>query len=61
MATLRKPAQKKRSRDEIHAMRGSIKFDTGGKPFAEWWAEHKREEIELEQRKLLRFTASGKR
>ena len=51
----------KLTREQIHAMRGRFKLNTTGKPFAEWWAEHKREEIELEERKLQRFAALGKK
>lgn len=49
-------AQKKLSREEIHALRGKYKFDTDGKPFAEWMADWKREEKELEEAKFRRVT-----
>ena len=43
------------TREYIHSLRGKIKLKTGGKPFAEWWAEQKREEMELEERKFQRL------
>ena len=49
------------SREEIHALRGSLKRKPGDKPFAEWWAEQKREEKELEERRFQRMAALGKR
>jgi hypothetical protein len=49
------------SREEIHALRGSLKLNTGGKPCSQWWAEHKREEMELEERKFQRLAAMGKK
>jgi hypothetical protein len=39
----------------VHSVRGSIKRKPGEKPFAEAWADYKRAEIELEERKLQRF------
>jgi AbrB family looped-hinge helix DNA binding protein len=36
----------------IRRGRGIIKKKPGEKPFSEWWAEYKREEIEMEERKL---------
>ena len=45
----------------IHSLRGSLKRLPGDKPFAEWWAEHKREEKELEERKFQRFMAMEKK
>jgi hypothetical protein len=52
--------KKQLSREEIHALRGSLKLNTGGKPFAEWMADLNREEKELEERKFQRFAAMGK-
>ena len=56
---------KKPSPAEVHqriaAARGGIQFDTGGRTFSEWWTDHKREERELEDRKLQRLAASGGR
>jgi len=49
------------SRNEIHALRGSLKRKPGDKPFAEEWAEYNREEKELEERKFQRFAAMGKK
>ncbi len=37
---------------------GLLKRRSGGKSFAEEWAEHKREELELEERKYARSTGS---
>jgi hypothetical protein len=42
-------------RKRIHALRGSIKFDTGGKSFSEWMADLNREEKELEEAKFIRM------
>jgi hypothetical protein len=47
-------------RKQIHALRGSFKTP-GDKPFAEEWAEYKREEKELEERKYQRLAALGKK
>jgi len=48
-------ARKQLSREQIHALRGKYKFDTGGKPFSEWMADWKREERELEDARLARW------
>jgi hypothetical protein len=53
--------KKKLSSDEIHALRGKFKMMPGDKPFAEWWADYKREEKELEERKYQRLAALGKK
>ena len=45
--------KKKLSCDEIHALRGKYKIPDD-KPFAEEWAEYKRKEKELEERKYQR-------
>jgi len=45
----------------IHSFRGSLKRQPGDKPFAEWWADYKREEKELEERKFQRLAALGKK
>ncbi len=45
----------------IHSFRGKFKLNTDGKPFAEWWAEYKREEKELEERKFQRLAVLGKK
>ncbi len=42
----------------IDRLRGILKRKPGGKSFAEEWAEHKREELELEERKYARNTGS---
>ena len=45
----------------VHSFRGKFKLNTGGKSFNQWWADYKREEKELEERKFQRFAASGKK
>jgi hypothetical protein len=66
------PRQKKiLSREDIHALRGSLKRKPGDKPpdawpkaftqFAEWWAEYKREEKELEEKRFQRLATLGKK
>ena len=42
----------------IRRLRGILKRKPGEKPFAEEWAEHKREERELEDAKYARSTGS---
>lgn len=42
----------------IRKLRGILKRKPGDKPFAEEWAEHKREELELEEAKYARSTGS---
>ena len=42
----------------IRKLRGILKHKPGDKPFAEEWAEHKREEMELEEAKYARSTGS---
>jgi len=49
------------SREEIHALRGRIKLNPGATPFAEWWAKHKREEKELEERRFKRLSALARK
>jgi hypothetical protein len=44
---------------KIHVLRGSLKRQPGDKSFAEEWAEHKSEEMELEEAKLVRMTRAG--
>jgi hypothetical protein len=58
------PLRKKKMSPEemrkyIHSLRGSLKRKPGDKPFAEEWAEYKREEKELEERRFQRLAASG--
>jgi hypothetical protein len=59
------PRRKKMSPAEmrklIHSFRGSLKRKPGDKPFAEEWAENKRTEKELEERKFQRLAALGKK
>jgi len=45
----------------IRAGFGLLKHKSRGRSFAGEWAEHKREEIELEERKLQRLSALGKK
>ena len=52
--------KKELSRDEIHALRGKYKIP-GDKPFAEWMADLKHEEKELEEQKYQRLAALGKK
>jgi AbrB family looped-hinge helix DNA binding protein len=42
----------------IRRLRGILKRKPGAKPFKEEWAEHKRQELELEERKYARSTSS---
>jgi AbrB family looped-hinge helix DNA binding protein len=42
----------------IRKLRGILKRKPGDKSFAEEWAEHKREEMELEEAKYARSTGS---
>ena len=42
----------------IRRLKGILKRKPGDKPFAEEWAEHKREEMELEEAKYARSTGS---
>jgi len=46
------------TRHAINRLRGILKRNPGDKPFAEGWAEHQREEKELEDRKHARSTGS---
>ena len=48
-------------REHIHSLRGKFKMMPAYKPFAEWMAEMKREEKELEELKLQRHMALGKK
>jgi hypothetical protein len=43
----------------IRSFRGKYKFDTGGRPFAEWMADLNREEKELEEAKFRRLFQPG--
>ena len=53
--------KKQLSREEIHALRGKYKLMPADKPFAEWMADLNREEKELEERKIQRLAALGKK
>jgi hypothetical protein len=48
-------AKRARQLAAIRRARGIIKPKPGDKPFAQQWAEHKREELELEGRKFARL------
>ena len=57
--------KKKLSPDEmrkyINSFCGVFKRKPADKPFAEWWADYKHEEKELEERKFQRLAALGKK
>lgn len=42
------------TRHAINRLRGILKRKPGGKSFGQEWAQHKREELELEERKYAR-------
>ena len=44
----------------IRRLRGILKRKPGDKPFAEEWAEHKRQDIELEEAKYARCTSGAR-
>lgn len=46
------------TRHAVARLRGILKRKPGDKPFAEQWADHKREEKELEDRKHARRTGA---
>lgn len=56
----RQAEREKEDREFIHSLRGSVKLNTGGKPFAEWMADLNREEKELEERRFQRLATMGK-
>jgi hypothetical protein len=59
--TKKSPAE---TRALIRSLRGSLKGKLGDKPFAEWWAELKAEERELEERRdqcLSAMISNGQR
>jgi hypothetical protein len=57
----RSTAKAEEMRKFIHSFRGKIKLNTSGKPFDQWWADHKREERELEEKRFQRLAALGKK
>jgi hypothetical protein len=57
----RKKLSPEEMRKLIHSFRGKYKSKLGDKPFAEDWAEYKRTERELEERKFQRLAALGKK
>ncbi len=63
MAATPKPETGKHGADELKAflrrLRGCVKPKPGEKPFAESWAEYKREEKELEEAKFQRMKQAG--
>ena len=52
-------ARRVRQLAAIRRARGIIRRKPGEKPFAEQWAEHKREELALEERKFQRMGLPG--
>jgi hypothetical protein len=61
MANQKKKLSPEKMRELIHSFRGKFKRKPGDKPFAEEWAEYKREEKELEERKFQRLATLGKK
>ena len=61
MARRKKKPSPTEMRKLIHSFRGKYKLNTGGKSFSEWWADYKREEKELEERKFQRLAALGRK
>jgi uncharacterized protein YjiS (DUF1127 family) len=57
----RKKTSPAEMRKLISSMRGKYKPKPGEKPFVEQWAEYKREEKELEEKKFHRLTTLGSR
>lgn len=55
MATQKGKLSPEKTRELINSSRGKFKAKPGDKPFAEWMADFKREEKELEERKLKRL------
>jgi len=58
---VRRRKNKTLSREAIHVLRGKFKLNAGGKPFSEWWAEYKREERKLEERRFRRLASLGRK
>jgi len=48
------------TRRAINRLFGRLKPKPGEKPFAEWWAEHKAEELALEEAKYVRCTGGSR-
>ncbi|MCW5548675.1 MAG: AbrB/MazE/SpoVT family DNA-binding domain-containing protein [Opitutaceae bacterium] len=46
------------TRHSINRLRGILRRKPGDKPFAQEWADHKREELALEERKHGRITGA---
>jgi hypothetical protein len=61
MTTQKKKLSPEKTRELISSFRGKFKPKPGDKPFAEEWAEYKREEKEIEERKRQRHMAFGKK
>jgi hypothetical protein len=59
MPIRKKKLSPERMRKFIHSLRGKFKFNTGGKSFREWMVDLKREEKELEERKIQRGCAAN--
>jgi hypothetical protein len=60
MVGRKKKLSPEQMREFVHSLRGSVKLNTGGKPFAKWMADLNCEEKELEERKYQRLAAMGK-
>ncbi len=60
MAGRKKKLSPYEMRKLIHSFRGKFKLKTGGKSFSQWWADYKREEKELEERKFQGLAVLGK-
>ena len=61
MAGRKKKPSPEEMRKLIHSFRGSLKRKPGDRPFAEEWADYKREEKELEEKRFQRLAALGKK
>ena len=53
-------AQRSRQIAAVRRARGMLKRPPGARPFAEEWAEHKREELALEEAKFVRCTGGAR-
>jgi hypothetical protein len=61
MKAQKKKLSPEKMRELINSFRGKFKAKPGDKPFAVEWAEYKREEKELGERKLQRHMVFGKK
>jgi hypothetical protein len=60
MPSRKKKLTPKQLDELINSIQAKFRYKPGEKPFAEEWAEYKREERELEERKFQRHMALGK-